>query len=196
MRGGAHGCSGRKTARRIAGSRRRPSGPRNPRLRPRIDRAGIGAPRIPCDVCKHAPDYRHGDGFVSAHLHGLVHRPRNVVRGRRLRNLLGLLAEPRRATARCGPPRGLVRGQDSSGRGCRGTGLLRHWAILIFLAFIPTLRLPLIYPLIFILIVLALVFAAAGAGAITGIVVLAFAAVGAYLFISVAFVSVGGQQLP
>ena len=53
------------------------------------------------------------------------------------------------------------------------------WAILIFLAFIPTLRLPLIYPLIFILIVLAWVLAAAGAGAITGIVVLAFAAVGA-----------------
>ena len=38
--------------------------------------------------------------------------------------------------------------------------------------------------------------AAAGAGAITGIVVLAFAAVGAYLFISVAFVSVGGMPLP
>ncbi len=70
------------------------------------------------------------------------------------------------------------------------------WAILIFLAFIPTLRLPLIYPLIFILIVIALVLAAIGAGAITGIVVLAFAAVGAYLFISVAFVSVGGKPLP
>jgi hypothetical protein len=54
----------------------------------------------------------------------------------------------------------------------------------------------LIYPLIFILIVIALVLAAIGAGAITGIVVLAFAAVGAYLFISVAFVSVGGKPLP
>lgn len=71
------------------------------------------------------------------------------------------------------------------------------WAILIFLAFIPTLRLPVIYPLIFILIVLALLLAAISAGAtITGIVVLAFAAVGAYLFISLAFASLGGMPLP
>ncbi len=71
------------------------------------------------------------------------------------------------------------------------------WAILIFIAFIPTLRLPVIYPLIFILIVLALVLAAANAGAtITGIVVLAFAAVGAYLFVSLAFASLGGRALP
>jgi uncharacterized protein len=71
------------------------------------------------------------------------------------------------------------------------------WAILIFIAFIPTLRLPVIYPLIFILIVLALVLAAASAGAtITGIVVLAFAALGAYLFVSLAFASLGGRALP
>ena len=54
-----------------------------------------------------------------------------------------------------------------------------------------------IYPLIFILIVLALLLAAISAGAtITGIVVLAFAAFGAYLFISLAFASLGGMPLP
>lgn len=71
------------------------------------------------------------------------------------------------------------------------------WAILIFLAFIPTLRLPVIYPLIFILIVFALVLAAASASAtFTGVVVLVFAALGAYLFISLAFTSLGGRALP
>lgn len=54
-----------------------------------------------------------------------------------------------------------------------------------------------IYPLIFILIVLALLLAAISAGAtITGIVVLAFAALRAYLFISLAFASSAACRSP
>ena len=48
-----------------------------------------------------------------------------------------------------------------------------------------------------ILIVFALVLAAASASAtFTGVVVLVFAALGAYLFISLAFASLGGRALP
>lgn len=67
------------------------------------------------------------------------------------------------------------------------------WAILIFMLLLPVLKLPLAYPLIVVLVVAALVLSAIAAGGTdpvgvfraAGIVVLAFAAIGLYAFVSV-----------
>jgi len=59
------------------------------------------------------------------------------------------LAEPRRATARAVAPRDWFGVKTAADGAAAAQAFYVTWAILIFLAFIPTLRLPLIYPLIF-----------------------------------------------
>lgn len=77
------------------------------------------------------------------------------------------------------------------------------FAILFFFLLIVSLRLPLVYPLIVAFVVVALVLAAIGAegnstGALNaaGVVILVFAALGFYAFLSSGFVALGGKALP
>ncbi len=77
------------------------------------------------------------------------------------------------------------------------------FAILFFFVLIVSLRLPLVYPVIVALVVVALVMAAIGAegnstGALNfaGVVILVFAAVGFYAFLSSGSVALGGKPFP
>lgn len=77
------------------------------------------------------------------------------------------------------------------------------WAILIALLTVACLRLPLAFTLVNVLIVLALVVlvistknADADLAKIAGYVTFAFAAIGAYLFLSSASVATGGEGYP
>ncbi len=80
---------------------------------------------------------------------------------------------------------------------------LISWAILIFLLTVASVRLPLAYTVLLVLIVAALVLlviatvnASTGLTKVAGVVVFAFAAIGAYLFLSSSSVALGGSAYP
>lgn len=80
---------------------------------------------------------------------------------------------------------------------------LTAWVVTIFLLLIATPRLPLAFSLLFALVDLALLLvllstinASTGLQKLAGIVVFAFALVGAYLFVHVASLATGGKALP
>lgn len=80
---------------------------------------------------------------------------------------------------------------------------LISWTILIFFLMISSVRLPSIYTLLFFLVVVALIVEtiatlneSEGLHKFAGVVVFAFAAVGVYIFMAVASLSLGGRGLP
>jgi succinate-acetate transporter protein len=80
---------------------------------------------------------------------------------------------------------------------------LTAWTVTIFLLLLATPRLPLSFSLLFALVDLALLLVllstintSTGLQKLAGIVVFAFALVGAYLFVNVASVATGGKPLP
>ena len=80
---------------------------------------------------------------------------------------------------------------------------LISWTVLIFFLMLASVRLPSIYTLLFLLVVIALIFetiatlkTSEGMHKAAGVVVFAFAAVGVYIFMAVASLSLGGRGLP
>lgn len=80
---------------------------------------------------------------------------------------------------------------------------LISWTILIFFLMLSSVRLPSIYTFLLLLVVIALIFetiatlkTSEGMHKAAGVVVFAFAAVGVYIFMAVASLSLGGRGLP
>lgn len=77
------------------------------------------------------------------------------------------------------------------------------WAIVVFMLFLPALKLPVVYPLVLILVVIALALTAVGSTGthtvglyrLAGIVVIVFAALGLYAFLSVGFAAMGVKRV-